>query len=403
VIDHPAGLLLVLLLVEGGVLRLARNRALERLFKVLPPLFWIYFLPTVIASLGVIPGSSPLYDALVKYALPGSLVLLFLTVDLPAILRLGPLALSCMAVSTLGILAGGPAVLLLFGRWLPGDAWAGLGALSASWMGGSANMVAVKASIGTPEQVFSQVVIVDVVVAYSWLAVVMALASQQQRFNRWCRARTDVLERLARSAASSANERRAGSGVSPSGSSGSHRLTPVGGVLMVPLAAAGAAVATLVGRALPVVEGVITHYTWVVVVVTAVGIVLSFTPARRLERHGAPRLGFFLLYLVLTSIGAQADLTALARAPLFVLAGALWMAIHALILLAGGRLLRAPLFLLATASQANVGGPVSAPMVAEAYQPGLAGVGLLLAVLGNVCGTYLGILCSLICRALAAA
>jgi uncharacterized membrane protein len=389
VIDHPAGLLVVLLLLEGGVLLLARRQPLERLFKVLPPLFWIYFLPTVVASLGVIPGSSPLYDALVGYALPASLVLLFLSVDLPAILRLGPLALSCMAVSTLGILAGGPAVLLLLGGWLPGGAWAGLGALSASWMGGSANMVAVKASIGTPDAVFSQVVIVDVVVAYSWLAVLMALAGQQRRFDRWSRARTDVLERL-----SSAARTSGGPGRLP-------RLAPLPVLAMALLAAAGSAIAALAGGLLPAVEGVITRYTWVVVVVTALGVGLSFTPARGLERHGASRLGFFLLYLVLTGIGAQADLTALARAPLFVLAGALWMGLHALILLAGGRLLRAPLFLLATASQANVGGPVSAPMVAEAYQPGLAGVGLLLAVLGNVCGTYLGILCSLICRAVA--
>jgi uncharacterized membrane protein len=79
-------------------------------------------------------------------------------------------------------------------------------------------------------------------------------------------------------------------------------------------------------------------------------------------------------------------------------AGLTIVAVHAVVILIGARLLRAPLFLVAAASQANIGGVASAPVVAEVYHPGLASVGLLLAILGNIVGTWLGIVCAQLCR-----
>jgi uncharacterized membrane protein len=170
---------------------------------------------------------------------------------------------------------------------------------------------------------------------------------------------------------------------------------------MIALAAGGAAASILSARALPEVKGVISTYTWTIVLVSTVGILLSFTPAKHLEAYGASKLGYALLYFVLTCIGARADLSAITRAPILLLAGAVWILFHGLLLLAASRLTRSPIFLAATASQANIGGPVSAPIVAAAYQPSLSQVGLLLAVMGNITGTYLGILCAVLCRAVA--
>ena len=81
-------------------------------------------------------------------------------------------------------------------------------------------------------------------------------------------------------------------------------------------------------------------------------------------------------------------------------AGLAIVVIHAGFILAAARITKAPLFLAAAASQANIGGVASAPVVAEAYQPHLASVGLLLAVLGNIVGTYMGILAGQLCRML---
>ena len=104
------------------------------------------------------------------------------------------------------------------------------------------------------------------------------------------------------------------------------------------------------------------------------------------------------LYLLLTTLGAQADLRAVLDAPIFFLVRAVWFAFHAVILFLGGRLLRAPMFLIATASQANIGGVVSAPIVASVYQPSLAPVGLLLGVLGNILGLYAGLVSAALLR-----
>jgi uncharacterized membrane protein len=378
-----AAVLLTLAAIEALVLLAARTR--PSLFRVLPALFWIYFLPTVASAVELIPSHHPIYKAAIDHALPASLALLFLSANLPAIARLGPLALGTMALSSAGVFLGGPAAILLFGSALPPGSWSGIGALSASWMGGSINMVAVKASIGTPDAIFAQVVVVDVIVAYAWMALLMALAPRQH----W-------LDRVTRSAAQRPGE--AHSDTEQTGTSGWHLLPLVG---IVAVSAGGSALSTVVGQVLPVVPGAISSFTWTVVVVTAVGVGLSFTPARRLDRFGASRLGYVLLYFVLACIGAQADLAALRDAPLFIAVGTIWIFLHAVVLLVGGRIFRVPAFLLATASQANIGGPVSAPIVADAYRPGLAGVGLLLAVLGNIYGTYLGIGCALLCKALA--
>ncbi|MCH8939478.1 MAG: DUF819 family protein, partial [Gemmatimonadetes bacterium] len=75
-------------------------------------------------------------------------------------------------------------------------------------------------------------------------------------------------------------------------------------------------------------------------------------------------------------------------------AGALWISIHVAILFGAARLVRAPLFFIATGSMANIGGAASAPVVAGVYHPAMAPVGLLMAVAGYVLGIYGGLACA---------
>ena len=56
------------------------------------------------------------------------------------------------------------------------------------------------------------------------------------------------------------------------------------------------------------------------------------------------------------------------------------------------RFLKAPIFFAAVGSKANIGGAASAPILASAFHPSLAPVGILLAVGGYVLGTYAGLL-----------
>ncbi|MBI4397187.1 MAG: DUF819 family protein [Elusimicrobia bacterium] len=138
--------------------------------------------------------------------------------------------------------------------------------------------------------------------------------------------------------------------------------------------------------------------TWTILFVTTLSLAVSLTRRFSVQSDRTERWGTALLFLLLASMGARARLTAIVSAPLFLAFGLLLMVIHGAILFAGGRVLRAPLFLLATASQACVGGPVSAPLVAAVYRPALSAVGLLLAILGNVLGTYLGLLNARLCE-----
>ena len=138
----------------------------------------------------------------------------------------------------------------------------------------------------------------------------------------------------------------------------------------------------------------ISPTTWAILLVVTAGLLLSFTRARRLEEVGASRIGYLALYLLIATIGARADLRAVLDAPLFLLTGVVWISVHILFLFGMARLIRAPLFLVATGSMANVGGAASAPVVAEVYLPAMAPVGLLMAVAGYALGIYAALFCA---------
>ena len=131
---------------------------------------------------------------------------------------------------------------------------------------------------------------------------------------------------------------------------------------------------------------------WIVLIVSSAALAVSWIPAVRAWGESGATVGYWCLYVVLAALGAQASLSALAATPIWILVGCGMVAFHAAVLLLGGRLFRLPLGVLAVASQANVGGVVSAPLVGAVYDRSLAPVGLLLAIIGNAMGTYLGLL-----------
>ncbi|MCP4246884.1 MAG: DUF819 family protein [bacterium] len=133
--------------------------------------------------------------------------------------------------------------------------------------------------------------------------------------------------------------------------------------------------------------------TWKYIIVTALGVLLSFTRARNLEGAGASKMGSLMIYLLVACIGASANFARIVEAPALILMGAIWIATHIGVLLLVAWLIKAPIFFVAVGSQANIGGAASAPVVASAFHPSLAPVGALLAVAGYVLGTYAGLVC----------
>lgn len=374
--------LAVLLAALAALFAADRHPAGRRLFGIVPLLVFAYFVPALLSNAGVIPADSPLYGFVKRWLLPASLVLLTLSVDVPAILRLGKPAVVLFLTGTATVVVGGPLAYLALGWLVPGaigeQAWKGLAALSGSWIGGGANFVAIGQSVGATDATLGMMVVVDVAVANVWMAALLWMAGREKRLDERIgadrRALEEVREKVERFQADVA------------------RPTNLPDLLsMTAVAFGAAAVAHGAARVLPQIGDIVSSFTWVVVIVTTVGLGASFTRLRRLEGAGASRVGSVLLYLLVAVIGAGADFRKVLEAPAILAIGVVWIAIHGAVLLLVRQRMRAPIFFAAVGSQANIGGAASAPIVAAAFHPALAPVGILLAVAGYVLGTYAGL------------
>lgn len=463
-LENPAGILAVLLSILAVIFWATQNRVLKPVFRVIPALVFCYFLPTTLTTIGILPAESPLYDWIKGYILPTALFLLILSLDLPAILRLGPKAGIMLLAGTFGVVIGGPIALFLSNRilpaeyWgLPDDAWKGLSALSGSWIGGGANFVAIGDVVGCSSTMLATMVIPDVFVASIWMGVLLYCAGLQHRIDRRTgadasaireleRRLTDFQEKVAHNPTLAELMIILALGFSASWVSykgadliGTNSfayakmvarecglteidIDPDPDIPPVSLdhedvkpAHVGPAIDKHL-RADPDALGWMTagQKTWLAlarfvnektgggmwkyVFVTTLGLILSLTRVRNLEGAGASKIGSAMLYLLVGCIGASADFTQITEAPGYVITGLLWMAVHVIVLLTVAWLIKAPIFFVAVGSQANIGGAASAPIVAAAYHPSLAPVGVLLAVAGYVLGTYAGLLCATMLR-----
>ena len=391
-ISSPLGVLAALLFVLAGLFMAARHPAGARFFAVVPLLVFCYFVPTLLSNTGIIPLESPTYTLIRRVVLPASLLLLVLATDIPAVLSLGRDAVVLFLTGTASIALGGPIAFLALGWMFPVEtldqAWRGMAALTGSWIGGGANFVAVGESVGADPAMMSLMVVVDVGVANVWTACLLWFAGRERAMDEKIGAvRTridavrDKVERYQAEVARPANTAEM--------------------LLILALGLGTTILITWVASFLPDIGTIINGFTWVVCLVTAVGVAFSFTRLRRLEGAGASVMGTVFLYLLVATIGASAQFSEVAKNLPLLAVGVLWMLIHAGTMLAVRRILRAPIFFLAVGSQANVGGAASAPVVAAAFHPALATVGVLLAVLGYVLGTYVGLMMAYVLRAVA--
>lgn len=389
-VQDPMGVLAILLSVLAAIFWFSQTSAGKRLFNVVPILVFCYFLPTVLTTVEVIPASSSLYSWIKTYLLPVSLMLLVLSLDVPGIIRLGPKAIVMMLAGTLGVVIGGPVSLFLFKHWLPPEAWKGMAALCGSWIGGSANFVALGQAARADDSILGAFIVVDVIVSSIWMGTLLYLAGHHAAIDRWTGAKTNAIKELeCRMVAFQNQVNRMPTipdlmAILAVGFLGSFASWKAGHLIVDRLAHQ------------PVFAGintVISASTWTFVIVTAIGVILSFSPIRNLEGAGASKIGTLLIYVLVACIGAGADFKGFARYPALIAMGFVWIAIHAATLIIVGRMIRAPLFFLAVGSQANIGGAASAPIVASAFHPTLAPVGVLLAVAGYAMGTYGGLIC----------
>ena len=377
-IKDPMALTVVLVGITAGVYVLSEISWVSRFFRYFPPVVWMYFVPMILSTLGILPSAHPLYDSLADYALPMALLLLTVSTDLRAIASVGASALLVLVIGALGVGVGSILAYLIVQAWLPNDAWQAFAMLCASWIGGSANLVAVQQSLGVSASYVGPIVVVDTVIAYSWLGVMIALATHQASINRFLDADVSRLNAVEARLQES----------SPSARPVSVQVI----CIIVGVAFVGAYLARALAETLPELGSpkIITATTWTILVSVTVGLFVSgLKVGHAARRHRASEYAYAALFLLLVSVGAQADLRAVGEAPLFLLGGMVVLVTHLACLLVACRLLRLPVFFVAVGSMANIGGAVSGPIAATAYRPALAPVGALLGVAGYILGIYL--------------
>lgn len=379
----------------------------HKFYKIVPGLLLCYLLPAIFNSLGIISAKeSQTYFIASRYLLPASLVLMTLSIDLKAIFNLGPKALIMFFTGTIGIVIGGPIAILLISMFSPetvggvgADAvWRGLSTLAGSWIGGGANQAAMLEIYEYNPEKYGGMVLVDIVVANIWMALILIGIGKSTKIDNWLKADNSAIEELKEKVSSFAEKIKR-----------NPTLTDYIVMLSLVFGAVGFAhfgadeISSFLKNNFEAVadkssalSSFSSKFFWMITIATLIGIALSFTKAKNYEGAGASKIGSIFIYVLVATIGMKMDLAKIIENPGLIMIGLVWMTIHAVLLIIVAKLIKAPYFFLAVGSQANVGGAASAPVVATAFHPSLASVGVLLAVFGYVVGTYGAILCTIL-------
>lgn len=399
----------------------------KKYYKIVPALFMAYMLPAFLTTFGLIAPEwesideagkavlheSNLYYMSSRYLLPAALVLMTLSLDLKSVFNLGPKALIMFLTGTVGIIVGGPIAILILSVISPetiggvgADAvWRGLSTLAGSWIGGGANQTAMLEIYGYNSKLYGGMVFVDIVIANIWMAILLIGIGKSKKIDKWLKADNSSIEELKDKVSrfSKKVERN------PS-------LTDY--MILGSIAFSTVAFAHFSSQHLSVFFNSIVNsidnstlknsltfltstFFWMISISTIIAIILSLTKARNYEGAGASKIGSVFIYILVASIGMKIDLVSIFDNLGLIAVGAIWMLIHATLLVVVAKLIKAPYFFLAVGSQANVGGAASAPIVASAFHPSLATVGVLLAVLGYAVGTVGAIICTELMRIIA--
>jgi uncharacterized membrane protein len=394
----------IIMLILGFVFTTSSSESTfwKKFYAVVPALLMCYFLPSLLGTFGIIdPGTSRLYFVASRYLLPACLVLLTISVDLKEIVKLGPKALIMFFTATVGIVLGGPFAILLFSYIAPelvsapppNEVWRGMTTIAGSWIGGGANQAAMKEVFEVNGELFSKMVAVDIIVGNTWLGVLLAGIGYSKYIDRKLKADASAIEAMKQKmeAFQLKNARIP-------------TLTDLMKILMIGFICTGIAhylsdwIAPTISEHFPFLDkySLTSGFFWIVVIATTLGVFLSFTRAKELEGAGASKIGSVFIYILVATIGMHMDIMAVFDDPGLFLVGLTWMLFHVILLTIVAKLIKAPYFFVAVGSTANVGGAASAPVIAAAFHPALAPVGVLLAVLGYVLGTYGAYLCGLL-------
>jgi len=371
-------LYLLLLIFIGSSIVFVENRSKAKIFNYLPSIVIIYFVVMLLSTLGVWQKSDSvtlIYKTIKVNLLPAMIFLMLLNADMREIFKLGKKMLFTFFIASFSIAIGFIGMFSLMHTYFSEDSWKAFAALSGSWMGGTANMVAIQGALNLPDSAMGYTLLIDSIDYAIWVMILLALVPFAKKFNSWSGADTKVIDEVGERLAKKQSLQKKATFVS------------IGILLLV--AGIVSFITQFISSYLPT-NNFLSSTTWVVIIATLFGIILAMSAIAKLS--GSSQLGTASLYLIVALIASRANFGELTQAPLYIFAGFVILAIHTTIMLIFAKLFKLDLFSLGVASLANIGGVASAPILASSYSKALIPIGVLMAMMGYIVGTFAGLL-----------
>lgn len=376
-IENGAVYAIVLTLIALLIVTIEKKSTIK-LFAYLPSIVILYFVVMLFSTMGIwekSPSVNAVYTILKSNILPAMIFLLLLSANMREILLLGRKMLLTFFLASLSIALGFVGMFTLMHTQFDPNGWKSFAALAGSWMGGTGNMVAIQSALHLPDHAMGYTLLIDSIDYAIWVMVLLGLVPLANRFNRWSGADTSLIDAVGERLEATSTPNKP--------------ILVWGFVVLVALAFFVSQIAQIMANFFPSTPFLTTE-TWVVILSTLAGILAAMTPVAKIG-DGA-KLGNGLLYLMVALIASRANFSELTQAPFYILAGVMIILIHALMMVIFAKLFKLDLFSLGVASLANIGGVASAPILASAYSKALIPIGVLMAMLGYIIGTFGGLM-----------
>ncbi len=366
-ISNPLAYLFTLAFVATAF-HLLESKSKLKVFKYVPAVVMIYAFSMLLASFGVFDTNKELhviYKTTKSNLLPAMLFLMLLQVDFRHFFRLGKSLIIAYLLAVVSITCGFIIVAFLF-DFTP-DMSAAFGALAGSWMGGTANMIAVGSALGVSEEAFAYALVVDSVNYTIWVMLLLFLVPFAHLFNKFTKSDENMAYLSEIGCACNMGAKK-------------YWLFIILSIF----------VALFVNAVSLTSLQILNQTTTAVLLATLLGVLGSFTKLKTI--NGSSEVATTMLYVLIALIGSQAVIENFSGVGVYVLAGFVILLTHATLMVVGAKLFKLDLFSIAVASLANIGGVASAPILAAAYNKSLVSIGVLMAIMGYLIGTFGGLL-----------
>ncbi|MCT4566099.1 MAG: DUF819 family protein [Maledivibacter sp.] len=370
---------LAFIIFFASLIVLAEKKSSSKFFKYVPAIVLLYFTVMLLATFKVWQKTDDvnMYYKMVKgNLLPAMIFLMLLRCDLRKIVKLGPKMLLGFFAASFSIGIGFIVSFMIFKGMYEPDTWKAFAALAGSWMGGTGNMAAIQGALNVPDSSMGYTLLIDSIDYSIWVMLLLAFVPYSKIFNKWTKADTRIIDEVGEQLAASQENKR-------------QNIEFLDLILLMGSSLFVSAMAKSLATVLPTTT-FLSGTTWSVIIATTAGVICAMTPLGELP--GSPQLSNLMLYTIVGLIASRANFAELTQAPIYIIAGFVILAVHAVVLALVAKIFKLDLFTCGVASLANIGGVASAPILAASYSEALIPIGVLMAMMGYIIGTGGGLL-----------